>query len=262
MPELSFMDWSRGCLAEKADAKAPQFGFSAEERAALQAFGKTDFQSLNRHAPVEFVERQTRVLNCTACHGQQEGFPPLPILGGKLRPEWVTAFIGGEIPYKPRNETHPKGETWLEARMPAFRSRAKFLAEGLAAQHGFAPRTAPNAKPDPELVKIGQKLVGKDGGFSCVSCHGVGSLAATDVFESEGINLIYSADRLLPEYYRRWVRNPLSIDPQTKMPAYFEEGRSPLTEILDGDAEKQITAIWQYLLLGEKMPAPSMGESQ
>jgi hypothetical protein len=83
-----------------------------------------------------------------------------------------------------------------------------------------------------------------------------------DVFESEGINLAYSYERLLRDYYYRWMRNPLSIDPQTKMPVYFEEGKSPLTEILDGDAEKQITAVWHYLRLGEKMPAPATGEAQ
>src|SRR5262249_48718241 len=97
-------------------------------------------------------------------------------------------------------------------------------------------------------------------GFSCVSCHGVGPLPALEVFESEGINLAYAAERLLPSYYRRWLRSPLSIDPQTKMPSYFEEGKSPLTEILEGDAEKQINALWQYLRLGEKMPAPATGQ--
>jgi hypothetical protein len=74
---------------------------------------------------------------------------------------------------------------------------------------------------------------------------------------SEGPNLAYSADRLLPDYFRRWVRNPLAIDPQTKMPVYFdEEGKSPLTEILGGDGDKQLAAIWEYLRLRDKMPAP------
>jgi hypothetical protein len=81
-----------------------------------------------------------------------------------------------------------------------------------------------------------------------------------DVFDSEGINLAWSTERLLEPYYRRWVRNPLSIDPQTKMPVYFdEEGRSPLTEILDGAGEKQLTAMWHYLLMREKMAPPSLG---
>ena len=144
--------------------------------------------------------------------------------------------------------------------MPSFKSRATFLAIGLAAQHGYSPQAPAEPPIDMELATIGQKLVGKDGGFSCISCHGVGNMEALEVFESEGINFAYSSERLLPQYYRRWLRNPLAIDPQTKMPMYFEEGKSPLTEVLDGDAEKQITAIWQYLRLGPKMPPPSTGQ--
>jgi mono/diheme cytochrome c family protein len=145
--------------------------------------------------------------------------------------------------------------------MPGFKARAPLIAEGLAASHGFGPKTTAEPAIDTELAKLGRTLVGKDGGFSCVSCHGVAGLAATDVFESEGINLAYSYARLLPDYYYRWMRNPLAIDPQTKMPVYFEEGKSPLTEILDGDAEKQIAAMWHYLRLGQKMPAPNAGEA-
>lgn len=82
---------------------------------------------------------------------------------------------------------------------------------------------------------------------------------AMDVFESEGINLAYSAARLLPDFYRRWLRAPTSIDPQTKMPMYFDEGKSPLADVLDGDGEKQISAVWEYLRLGDKMPPPKTG---
>ena len=256
--------WTQGCVAaeSKADSKAPQFGFSSEQREALKAFGATDRQSLARHVPAEFAERQTRLLNCNGCHGQVEGFPPLEVLGGKLKPEWAAKFIAGEISYKPRTEKHPRGDPWLEIRMPSFKSRATLLANGLAAQHGYSPHAPAEPPIDMDLAKIGQKLIGKDGGFSCISCHGVGNMEALEVFESEGINFAYSSERLLPEYYRRWVRNPLAIDAQTKMPVYFEEGKSPLTEVLDGDAEKQITAIWQYLRLGPKMPPPSNGAGQ
>jgi mono/diheme cytochrome c family protein len=254
-------DWTRGCLAEAPTEKAPQYGFSAAQRADLQAFGRSGVDSLLRHSPIEFAQRQTRLLNCSGCHGQPEGFPLLEVLGGKLKPEWSAKFIAGDIPYKPRLETHPRGEPWLEIRMPAFQSRAGFLAEGMAALHGFPPKTPDDPPLDNDLAKIGQKLVGKEGGFSCVSCHAVGGLVATDVFESEGINLAWSYERLLRDYYYRWMRHPLSIDPQTKMPVYFEDGKSPLTEILDGDAEKQITAVWHYLRLGEKMPPPNTGEA-
>ena len=259
-PSLSALSpekWNQGCLAAEAKGKAPDFGFSAEERTALQAFGRTDRQSLMRHAPIEFAERQTRLLNCNACHGQVEGFPPLELVGGKLKPEWSARFIAGQIPYKPRLEKHPQGQPWLDIRMPSFKSRARLLAEGLAAQHGFAPQTPAEPPVDMELAKLGQKMVGKDGGFSCVSCHGIGNQEALEVFDAEGINFAYSAERLLPQYYRRWMRNPLAVDPQTKMPNYFEEGKSPLTDVLDGDAEKQITGLWEYLRLADKMPPPN-----
>jgi mono/diheme cytochrome c family protein len=232
------------------------YSFSAEERAALEQFTLAGFDSLARHVPAEFAVRQARSLNCVACHGQVELVPPFEPLGGRLKPEWAAKFIGGDIPHKIRYDAHPKGEPWVAARMPAFKSRAREMAVGMAQQHGYAPKTVAEPTPDAALAEIGRKLVGKDGGFSCVSCHGVGSLLAMEVFESEGVNLAYSAERLLPHYYRRWVRAPTSIDPQTKMPVYFDEGKSPLTELLGGDAEKQINAIWEYLRLGDKMPAP------
>ena len=245
------------CLAGKKPVA--DYGFSDKEKSALSSFILRGTDPLSRHVPTEFAQRQTKDVNCTACHGQVEGFPPLEILGGKLKPEWAAKFIGGEISYKPRAEKHPKGEPWLEMRMPAFKSRAKYLAEGLAQTHGFPSTTPAEPAVDQELAKIGQKLVGKDGGFSCISCHGANSLEATDVFESEGINLAYSGDRLLPQYYRRWLRNPIGIDPQTKMPVYFDEGKSPLTDLLEGSADKQIDAIWNYIRLGTKMPLPSTG---
>ena len=41
--------------------------------------------------------------------------------------------------------------------------------------------------------------------------------------------------------------------------AHGDGGTSPLTDVHNGDAMKQINAVWQYLLLGDKMPPP--GES-
>lgn len=244
------------CLGQ---TPATDYRFSAEERAALNAFTLAGFASLSRHVPAEFAERQARALNCTACHGQLDLIPVFEILGGKLKPEWAAKFIAGEIPHKVRYDAHPKGEPWVESRMPAFKSRAGILAHGMAQRHGHAPKSPAEAPVDAALAEVGRKLAGKDGGFSCVSCHGIGPSLALEVFESEGINLAYSADRLMPDYYRRWFRAPTSIDPQTKMPVYFDEGKSPLTDVLDGDGEKQISAVWEYLRLRDKMPAPKSG---
>ncbi len=240
-----------GCLAPTNDgsSKTPRFNFTEIQRAALAAFLSTDKSSLQRHVPTEFAMRQIRLLNCTECHGKFDGFPPLELLGEKLKPEWTKQFIAGEIGYKPR--------PWIESRMPAFKAWAEGLATGLAHSHGFPAKTPAEGEIDPESIKIGQKLVSSDGGFSCISCHGVATMAPTQVFESAGINLAFSGERLQPEYYTRWLSNPLRIDPQTKMPGYFYQGKSALTELLEGDAAKQLDAIWQYIRQGNKMPPPA-----
>ena len=253
LTQLAAASWTSGCLAEKAPAgsKAPRYTLTADQRAALQAFGASDRSSLDRATTADFLERQSVHLNCRECHGQFEGFPAWDHLPGKLKPEWATRFIRGEIPVKPRS--------WGEYRMPAFPAYAQGLGEGLSTLAGLPPVTAPDpAAPDTAaLAEAGRKLAGANGGFGCVSCHSIGEFGATQVFEAPGINLATSFDRLQPDYFRRWLRAPTTIDPASKMPVYFdEEGKSPLPEILGGDGSKTIQAVWEYLRLKDKMAKP------
>ena len=248
--ELAAGQWTAGCLAEAAAGKAPHYDFARAEREALQAFAATDRASLKRHVPVEFADRQARNLNCTSCHGQLDGFTRYELLGGKLKPEWMAQFIAGETKYKPRH--------WLAHRMPAFPKYAADFAIGLAMTHGFPPQTPAEPPLDVELAKVGQKLIGVDGGFSCISCHSVGTAKAAQVFESEGINFSYAVERIQRAYYERWTRNPLRIEPQTKMPVYFQDdGSSPLPDVLGGDTAKQLDAFWQFFRLGDKATPPA-----
>ena len=243
--------WSAGCLAASPapESKAPRYALSVADRQALAAFGRTDRSSLTRHTAADFLERQSVSLNCRECHGKFEGFPAWELLGGKLKPEWASRFIGGSESWKPR--------PWLESRMPAFPTHAALLGQGLATAHGLAPVTTADDAPDAELAKVGLKLVGSSGGFACISCHSVGDFGATQVFEAPGINLAHSFERLQPDFYRRWLRNPVSLDPNSKMPAYFDEdGKSALADVLEGDGPKTIRALWEYIRLGAKMPKP------
>jgi mono/diheme cytochrome c family protein len=250
LAELAAAQWTAGCLAEAAAGKAPHYDFARAEREALQAFAATDRASLKRHVPVEFADRQARNLNCTSCHGQLDGFTRYELLGGKLKPEWMAQFIAGETKYKPRH--------WLAHRMPAFPKYAADFAIGLAMTHGFPPQTPAEPPLDVELAKVGQKLIGVDGGFSCISCHSVGTAKAAQVFESEGINFSYAVERIQRAYYERWTRNPLRIEPQTKMPVYFQDdGSSPLPDVLGGDTAKQLDAFWQFFRLGDKATPPA-----
>lgn len=229
-----------GCLADEVGGKAPDYNLGPNDRADLRQFLKKGLASLERDTLREFTLRQSAALNCIACHGKAEGFTPFDLLGEKLDPNWSGKFLAGAVPYKPR--------PWLPARMPAFPTRAESLAVGLAVLHGHPP-TSPKREPvNPELAEIGRRLASADGGFSCTACHAIGPDQPALLFESPGVNLAYSGERLRESFFHRWMLNPLAVDPATKMPVYFDEdGRSPLIDVFDGDADQQIEALWHYL---------------
>jgi hypothetical protein len=68
------------------------------------------------------------------------------------------------------------------------------------------------------------------------------------VFEAPGVNLGYANQRLQKDYYHRWMLNPLSFDPTTRMPKFSPDGvTTPLTDTLGGQARDQFEALWQAL---------------
>ncbi len=245
----SIVDLAKGCLADNpTGAKSPGFAFSESDRAALRLFLREGRASLGQESLAEFALRQSADLNCANCHGQIAMVPPLDVIGGKLKPEWSRRILGGSLAKRQR--------PWLTARMPAFPARADSLAKGLALLNGHPPVTPPDVPVDVEKAAIGRKLVSANGGFFCFSCHGIGDLNPAQVFDAQGINLARVGERLLPEYFRRWMRSPLRIDPQAKMPAYFNQGQSALFDVLDGDADRQIEALHHYILQGSRMIPP------
>lgn len=161
--------------------------------------------------------------------------------GEKLQTPWMTKFIGGQVGTKPR--------TWLIGRMPGFATHlTEGLALGLAHQHGLPAQEPAESAPKAELTALGEKLIGVDGGFNCVTCHAVGDTPATAVFEAPAINFKQTAERLRRGYFLRWALAPVRIDPETKMPKYADaEGMTQLTDTLDGKGIEQFEAIRQYL---------------
>jgi mono/diheme cytochrome c family protein len=164
----------------------------------------------------------------------------LTFTGDKLRPVWMGKFIAGQVPYRPR--------PWLTMRMPGFPAGAEVMAQGLAMSHGLPPVTPADPPSPGPGAEDGQKLAGMDGGFNCIQCHGVGSAPPVAVFEAPGINLGYSTSRLQKDYYHRWMLNPPRFDPTTRMPKFAQDdGTTPLTDVLGGQARDQFEAIWQFL---------------
>lgn len=257
-------DWSaHGCLT--AQEKLPRYSFSDEEKTALSAFAETGAGALNRHVPAEYASRKLTAMRCTSCHAIDElrplldtthleteeliahltradekldqSRPHLTLIGEMLHSSYLESMIDGKERARP----------WLDMRMPAYHAHAAPLAEGLARLHGVAPDAPAKAEPDPEQVAIGKQLVGTDG-FGCNTCHGVGDEGPTAAFEVQGPNFDLAHQRLRKEWFLRWMDNPVSITPSTKMPRYSERGESQRTDVLDGDAAAQFDAIWHYLM--------------
>lgn len=166
--------------------------------------------------------------------------PSLTWAGEKLRTDALRAVLAGELrPARP----------WLHARMPSFPAHAEALALGLACEHGVSAVLAapPAPAPSPEQVAIGAALVSAKN-FACVTCHGVGDQPPTQVFEVQGIDFALAHARLRPEFFMRWMRNPQRIEPGSKMPSYADtRGKTPFTQVLDGDADRQFAAIWAWM---------------
>jgi mono/diheme cytochrome c family protein len=265
----------KGCLSpdDKARATAPDFALTATQRASLKAFLATDLASLKQDTPAEFAERQIKNLNCVACHARDgnvstwtkvdgeakklrdalppkehvegEAVPDAPVpaltwLGEKLRHDWMSKFIAGQIEYKPR--------PWLIGRMPGFAHYADGLALGLNHQHGLPQKETAEPAGDAEKIANGEKLIGADGGFNCITCHAVGEKEATAVFEAPAINFAQSAERLRKGYFHRWALAPTRIDPDTKMPKYADpEGMTQLSDPYEGKGPAQFEAIREYI---------------
>ncbi len=285
LAQLSGDRLSRGCLAEAPSAAAPDFAFTAPQRHAAAAMLASAQNSLAQDHLGEFVERQIQQLNCLRCHGRDgqsdfytanfakevqpllatpapaDEFPPdirpasdqsPPILtwtGEKLRPQWTSHLLNGALEYRPR--------PWLRSRMPAFRSRAWPIALGWPMEHGFSPNPPPPPTQDAARAQIGRRLAGREGGFACIACHGVGNTQPTGVYDAPGINFQYVGERLTEHYFRRWIYGPLRLNPDSKMPTFADpERHTAIKETLDGDARRQYDAVYHYLLSGRKIVPP------
>lgn len=227
----------------------PLYSLTPAERTDLRNFVANERGSLGRDEPADFARRWTRQLRCSSCHGTAEGVPRLDYLGEKLRPEWFARFVEGNVSYKPR--------PWLASRMPSFPAFGTRLAAGFAASCGYGAKSPVEPAVDPEAAAVGRKLVSASTGFACVSCHAIGPFGATAVFEAPGVNLVHAGERLRPEFFARWVRNPQAFEPTTKMPLYFdEEGNSALSDYFGGDGPKTIRALWDYVRQGSGLTPP------
>jgi hypothetical protein len=216
-----------------------------------------------RPAAVELAHTLT-ALNCLACHsrdrfgGPAEGradyfrivgnadlgdegrFPPhLTTVGAKLRPEWMRDVLAGNGAVRP----------YMATRMPTFGPVTDRLPALLESADGAGPG---DGTTDLTEAKHGRQLVGVRG-LSCISCHTFAGKASLGI---PALDMTVMARRLKKDWFRRYLIDPPSLRPGTRMPSFWPEGRSSRMDILGGNRERQIDSIWAYLSRGAEAGLP------
>jgi mono/diheme cytochrome c family protein len=278
-PDLAELrDLEDGCLSEDVPSRLPDYRFDNNERAALREVLQHQRSLSAPLQPTERAERSMEQFGCLQCHsrgnhrgaegavraafsasadlGDEGRLPPdLTHVGRRLRPEWLTTVIADGVSVRPS----------MNARMPSFGHQAvAALIEALPEADGAHRSASPSRSiagqaevahsiPAEQLISAGRELVG-DGGLGCISCHSVAGHKGPGL---PGIDLALTTTRMNREAFDLWMHEPLAQRPGTRMPSYFDEGRSALPSVLDGDASAQIDAIWSYLSLGDDLPLPT-----
>lgn len=262
-----------GCLSTKAKPGVPRFEISNRQRVVILAQLGAQAALSTELTPEQRIIRTMTVMNCYACHnrdrrGGAEGLrreyfanvgevdlgdegkmpPQLNGVGAKLRPEWIKTVLtqGGAV------------RPYMATRMPQFGA----ANVGHLAELFDKADSRPDATPQPDITapgvaneanKYGRKLIGV-GGLTCISCH------MFDGHKSLGVpalDLATAGQRLKFDWFRRYLLDPQSLRPGTRMPAFWPNGVASNKDLLGGDTEKQISAIWAYVARRDFNDLPS-----
>ncbi len=260
---------SAGCLADNVPAAAPKFNLSAAQRSAL----RQTLANLDRLAksptPAEQVSLTFSRLGCLACHardgvggplatgrdgwfrvigeadlGEEGKLPPhLEKVGGKLRREWIQKLLA----------EGPKVRPYMATRMPVFgTANTGHLPAALEAAD-IAPTAAAEPAHTERDAKFGRRLVGRDG-VSCIACHTFSTYGSMGI---PALALDRMHERLRWDWFRRYMPDPAALRPGTRMPSFWPEGRAANTDILDGNTDAQIKAIWAWMAGGDRADVPA-----
>lgn len=271
-PALVALDPARGCLSGTV-GPWPHYALDDGQRADLRAGIAAAVAPAGPQDNAHRVHVLLAQRRCVACHrrdgidglsqrsrdlfgtddaslGEEARMPPsLDGVGARLQRKW----LGRAIAHGQRERPY------LHARMPGFgEAFADRLASALAATDTLPPIAVAPLPDDHDaarrVIDLGAELVG-DKGMNCIACHRfageqAGAMGAIDLVHTTG-------ERLRPEWFAHFLRDPFRFKPNTIMPHYFPDGRSTRPQFADGDVARQIDAMWHYLAEGRNVRQPS-----
>ncbi len=275
---------SRVFQTDRIAQKMPVFAFSDDEIARLRLFllSETKDQPDPRYIqPFDAKEQQIEAgrriayqYNCQQCHQiENEGrfiaaviddpayLPPIITgEGKKVQEPWLHDFLRSPSVAGSPNTIRP----WLKTRMPTFSltddeisALTKYFLR--LSNQDLELRDYRAYRPDPALLPVGKTIFTE---FQCLKCHPAGNAppSAGGASTSDlAPNLTKARDRLKPEWIVEWLADPNKLQEGTRMPTFFPDGQSPLSDVLGGDAHRQMSAIRDYVISIGQPPRPQVG---
>ncbi|MBI1987920.1 MAG: c-type cytochrome [Nitrospinae bacterium] len=272
----TWSDWTfaklkdpRQFQTERVIQRMPNFSFTDEEALAL----RTLLQSFTGEAlgvPAKYARQYTeedlnrekgrrlvRERNCVGCHliegkgGKIAKFyenltfapPNLASEGEKVQSTWLFTFLKRPIPIRP----------WLQVRMPTFgfsdEDTHMVINYFMAADKAKTRYTfVEDERILPENLQAAQVMIGKQY-LDCFNCHQQGDQKPEGPPEGWAPDLGMARMRLNPFWIVKWLQDPQKIMPGTKMPTFFSDAESGPPDVLNGDEQKQMEALRDYIMM-------------
>jgi cytochrome c551/c552 len=263
-PELAKLDGKKGCLSGVPAKGRPTYALGNDARKRLADLVGRE---LAVPAAAERLEGEFARLACSSCHargehggpgderrsyfqvvggldlGDEGRLPPsLDQVGAKLKEPWLREVLVGDGRVRP----------YMKTRMPHFGASNVDSLVGLFAAVDAHALDVREPEFSVAAVEAGKQLVGTKG-LGCIQCHTFGGHASLGI---PAVDLAGVHARIQPGWFRALLMDPVALKMNTRMPAFWVDGRSPVKSVLEGDPVRQIDAIWSYLSLGASMPLP------
>ena len=267
VPQKGQLDLTKGCLSE-SPGNAPDYGLSNSQRAAIRLALAPNAQV--EESPSERIQVRLTQLNCIACHqrddyggvleerdayfhsteealGNEARIPPsLTLTGAKLKPEWINKVLYEGERVRP----------YMKTRMPQYGDPA---LDGLTTLFDEADQLPDFEFKEPSrdenrTFRDGAHMLLGNKGLNCIACHNYNGKESPGM---KGLDLMTSYQRLQPAWFNQFMRNPAKMRPGIIMPGFWPDGKAIQTEILNGDTETQLAALWYNFSLGRSARDPS-----
>ena len=255
-PALASLKPGGGCLAESPHG-VPQYSLNAAQRGALAAAIKSP--PAPPKEPAAVIANAMTTFNCFACHvrdkvgGPLEELNPLfltsqPEMGDEGRVPPPLDGVGNKLNLDYFKQIIDKGShdrPYMHTRMPGFgmANVGPVVEAFVAADKAAAVPAVTFHTTDAKVKAAGRFLVGAQA-LSCFKCHTFAGQKAEGV---QGIDMVLMTKRVQRDWFQRYLLDPQQVRPGTRMPGSWPDGKTFYKDLLEGQTDAQIEAIWVYL---------------